>query len=247
MNACNKHLARAGSIGLAVLLMFSWGVITLAHAYSRSLGDMNDSFKQGLSAIYALDEITGTVDRIGVDQRAFLSTGQHRFEESLWIATEGMDRPMEMLRSITSRDAEQQARTMRLFAAVRHLLDCVARSYEIRDARGRRAAMVYFDGCEDAVADANAQAGELKSVIIANVSGRILNARASSALIQAMLHAQPSGTGMGPASNSRLQAISGAGRPPHCILICASQRAGCIGHQLSRLLKKSSQPACPSQ
>ena len=68
-------------VGLA--LIFVWGVMSLAHAYYRRLARVNDSFMQGFMIADQLGVIDEALNRLGVDQEAFLSTGDQRFQDGV--------------------------------------------------------------------------------------------------------------------------------------------------------------------
>ncbi len=132
------------------------------------------------------------MDRLGIDQRAFLSIGDHRFLEGVWSGTVSLERHLDSTRALTANEA-QRARAARLPATVRQVLDSVALSYDIKDARGARAALAFFDAHESVIAATRSQAEELKTWIVRDTFDQILNAHGSSGWLKAMLDGVPSG------------------------------------------------------
>jgi len=64
------------SILLGLALVFVWGVMSLAHAYDRSLGRMNYSFTRSFMIADRLGAVLDELGRLSVAQQAFLSTGR---------------------------------------------------------------------------------------------------------------------------------------------------------------------------
>jgi len=177
--------------------------MTVSNAYSQSMAAMNDSFNRGLSAVYLLDDVRNNVDRISIDQRAFLSTTDLRFLDGVWSSALNLDRHLEAISVLAGTDGEH-AGAARLSGATRQVLECVARSYDIRDARGSRAALAFFDAHEDVISEAKAQADQLKIGIVLNISDRIANAGGRGGLLKAMLRSIPAEAAFGSVPNARL-------------------------------------------
>jgi hypothetical protein len=73
------------------------------HAYDRSLEKVNDSFVQGLIVVEQLGVIADTLVRLSVDQEAFLSTGDQRFQDGVIESAESF--ALDMARLIRLRPA----------------------------------------------------------------------------------------------------------------------------------------------
>ncbi|HKD68865.1 MAG TPA: hypothetical protein VKB84_18620 [Candidatus Binataceae bacterium] len=204
MNRCPLRFAATVTIGVAAALLITWSAMTVSNAYSQSMAAMNDSFNRGLSAVYLLDDVRNNVDRISIDQRAFLSTTDLRFLDGVWSSALNLDRHLEAISALAGTDGEQRAGAARLSGATRQVLECVARSYDIRDVRGSRAALAFFDAHEDVISEAKAQADQLKIGIVLNISDRIANAGGRGGLLKAMLRSIPAEAAFGSVPNARL-------------------------------------------
>jgi CHASE3 domain sensor protein len=193
MNRYSEPFGRIGAVGFALIMVTAWSVMTLAYAYNQSLACMNDSFGRGVVAVNLLDDVRNTVDRLGIDLRAFLATGDPRFQDGVWNGVASLDHHLDELRGLVDRDGVQGARAARLSAAVKQVLTCVAQSYDVKDARGARAALAFFDTHDAVISAAKSQADDLKAEVLANISDQMVNAHGGSSLLKAMLHGAPAG------------------------------------------------------
>jgi hypothetical protein len=196
MNAYSERFARTVTVAVAIVLVITWSVITFAEAYTQSLADINDSYNRSLSSVYLLDEVISAIERLSIEQRAFLSTADPRFVDGVWTSIVSLDRNLEMLKGLAVHGALQQAPVAQLSTAVRRVENSVAHSDDIRDRRGKRAAIAFFDADEAAISAAQSQAGELKSAIVLDLY-RSLHARGSNRLLQAVFHGAPAGVAFG--------------------------------------------------
>src|SRR5260370_10435496 len=87
---------------LCFALVVVWGVMSLVHAYDRSLAKVNDSFVQGLMLAEQLGVIGDTLVRLSVDQEAFLSTGDRRFQDGVIESAESFALDMARLNSLAA-------------------------------------------------------------------------------------------------------------------------------------------------
>ncbi|HEY2106480.1 MAG TPA: hypothetical protein VGH29_11880 [Candidatus Binataceae bacterium] len=58
---------------------------------------MNDSFARRLMIQGELDDLTSIVDRLSIDQQAFMSTGDDRFQDGVYASIVTLDRRLEGL------------------------------------------------------------------------------------------------------------------------------------------------------
>jgi CHASE3 domain sensor protein len=183
------------SLLFGVALAFVWGVMALAHSYDRGLAKVNDSFIQGFMIVDYLDVIVDALARLSVDQEAFLSTGDRRFEDGVIESAQTFGLDLDRLNSLAARSKLQRS-FKSLSRTIDQVLSSVAESNEIRDVRGRVAAVAFFDSKEAAIADAKAQAERLKIEITGCVTDRIRSARSPSALFEDFFYGAPVGSGL---------------------------------------------------
>jgi hypothetical protein len=188
------------SMWLGLALIFAWGLMSLAHAYNRSLAAVSDSFNQGFMLLGRLGTIVDALDRLGVDQRAFLSTGDERFQDGVIENAEALEINIDMLNSPAAIGKSQRVLLIGLSQSVRQVLDSVGESDGIRNVRSGAAATAFFDSKEDAVALAKWQAEQLRIAITRGMSGRIRKARSCNALLEDFFDGEPTrmvlGSGM---------------------------------------------------
>lgn len=183
------------SLLLALALVFAWGVMSLAEAYYRRLDKVNDSFIRGFMIVDQLGVIVDTLARLSVDQEAFLSTGDQRFQDGVVESAESFALNRYRLNSLAA-GSQLQSSLNSLSRSIDLILGSVAESDDIMEVQGKVAALVFFESREPAISKAKLQAEQLKNEITVGVSDRIRNARAVSALFKEFLYVAPSGSGL---------------------------------------------------
>jgi CHASE3 domain sensor protein len=182
------------SLLLGGVLLFAWGVMSFANAYDRSLTKVDDSVTRGFMLVEQLSAVLDVLGRLNVDQQAFLSTGDARFQDGVVESAETLTLRIGGLNAHAARNNLHSP----LLAGLSHSLDLVLASVgesdKIRASRGRAAALAYFESTQDVISEARWQADRLKEEIAGSVSDRIRSARATGALFQGLLDSAPSGT-----------------------------------------------------
>ncbi len=168
---------------LGLVLVFVWGVLSLAHAYDRSLTRMNDSFTEGFMIVDRLGAVLDALSRLSVDQQAFLSTGDARFQDGVVESVEALTIHVETLKVLAARGKLQRQPLAILSRSIDLALNLVGESDEVRQSRGGRAALAYFDSRENTLAEARLQADQLRSEIARHISERVRSARSPKALL----------------------------------------------------------------
>jgi CHASE3 domain sensor protein len=185
------------SFGLGLALVCAWGVMSLAHAYQQSLAQVNDSFDQGFMVAGQLGAIVSSLDRLNVDQRAFLSTGELRFQDGVIESAETLELDMVKLNSMAATGKLRRAPTAGLSASVRQVLALMGEADRIKDARGAAAAVAFFDSKEPVMSLAVWQADQLRNEISRSTAEQIHGAHGANAVVEALRYAFPSGTAFG--------------------------------------------------
>jgi hypothetical protein len=180
------------SLWLGLALVFAWGVMSLARAYDRNLATVSDSFTRGFMLLGRLGTIVDALDRLGVDQRAFLSTGDERFQDGVIENAESLEINMDMLNTLAAAN-ESQRPLISLSRSIKDVLDLVGESDGIRE-RSSPAAADFFDSKEDVVSLAKWQADQLRIEVTRSMSVRIQKARGSNALFEGLFYDAPPAT-----------------------------------------------------
>lgn len=194
-------------VGLA--LVFFWGVMSLAHAYYRRLDKVNDSFIQGFVIVDELDLIADALARLSVDQEAFLSTGDQRFQDGVIDSAQTFGFNQNRMSSLAA-GTNLEGSVNSLFRSIDQVLGSVAESDQIREVRGRVAAVAFFESKEPGIFDAKLQAEQLRTQISSSVADRIRNAQGPSTLFDDFLHDAPLKSGL--VQTQLLPAVKGEGR-----------------------------------
>ena len=181
---------------LGFALMSAWAVISVANAHQRSLARVNDSFTEGSMIADRLGGISDDLARLGVDQQAFLSTGDMRFQDGVIERSERLTLQIGMLNSLVAKSNLQRPILAGLSRSIDQVLASVGESDEIAAVRGRAAAIAYFESREDAISEAGWQADHLRTRITGSISDRIQNARTTKAFLQDLLYVTSAGTGL---------------------------------------------------
>jgi CHASE3 domain sensor protein len=178
--------------GLA--LIFAWGVISLAHAHERSLASVDDSFTQGSMIMEGLGGVSADLDRLAIDQRAFLSTGDLQFQDGVIESSEALLLQMSRLQPLAAKNRMQPSLLADLQRWVDRALGSVGESDTVAARRGRAAAMEFFEDRGAAIWEARAQADHLKALVGESISDRIRNARSARAFLHDLVCIAPPGT-----------------------------------------------------
>jgi hypothetical protein len=181
----------AWSLWFGLALAVIWGMMSLRDAYERSLAKVDICFSQGFMVVGRLDAIAGALDRLKVDQQAFLSTGDGRFLQDVWESARSLQDNVSWLNSIAAGNGLPRAPLTRMSGAIKQVLDLVGASYDVRDMRGRPAARAFFAAREATIAGAKFRTDELRIEVIQGISARILTAHGSNLLLDAIRWSLP--------------------------------------------------------
>ena len=179
-------------LSLGFALMSLWAVISVANAHERSLARVNDSFTEGFIMADRLEGISDDLARLGVEQQAFLSTGDMRFQDGVIESSERLTLHIGMLNSLVAKSNLQRPILAGLSRSIDQILASVGESDEIVAVRGRAAAIVYFESREAVISEAGWQADHLRTQITGRISDRIQDARTTKAFLQDLLYTSES-------------------------------------------------------
>jgi CHASE3 domain sensor protein len=179
------------SLLLGLTLVFVWGVISLAHAYDRSLAEMKDSFAQGFMLVERLGGVLDTLARVRTDQQAFLSTGDDRFQDEVVGGAETLAVDISVLHSMAAPNEAERPLLIGLSRSIAKVLDAVAESDDLMERRGKADAIAFFDAQDAAVALARWQAERLRIQIAGRISDRIQSANTTNVVFRHLLNEAP--------------------------------------------------------
>jgi hypothetical protein len=192
MDWASKKCAWTASAALVVTLMVIWGVMSLGYAYNSRLARMSDSFNRGFIVVSLLDETISNLDRLDVAQQASLSTGIGPFQDAVWESALALENNLGWLDYAGAKIGLPHAELAKLRAAIDQALEVMAKSYDVRDARGKTAAVLFFDN-QTAITGAKAQANELRTKVLRDITDGIRGAQGTNGLIEVLFHGAPHG------------------------------------------------------
>ena len=179
-------------IGLA--LVSAWGVLSLAHAYDRALTKVSNSFIQVFMIVDQLGVIEETLTRISVDQQAFLSTGDQRFQDGVIESAQAFVLHRDRLSLVAG--TKLQGSLSSLSRSMDQVLASVAESDEIKEVRGRSSAVAFFESEQVAIAQVQSQAEQLRIEISGSVSDAIRSGRTPGPVFEDFLYDAPVASGL---------------------------------------------------
>lgn len=185
------------SLWLGFALASVWVMVSLAHSYDLNLTRVNDSFTQGFIVTGRLGAILDALDRLGVDQQAFLSTGDARFQDGVIESAETLELNIDMLNAHAAGSKSPSPVLSGLSDSIKQVLDSVGESDHIRDARSRAAASAFFESRDGAISLAKWQANQLRVETTHSMSAQVRRARGSDVLLEAILYVAPPATALG--------------------------------------------------
>ncbi|MGO9056838.1 MAG: CHASE3 domain-containing protein [Candidatus Binataceae bacterium] len=142
------------------------------HALKRSLMRVSDSFIGGLTVVDHVDSIVNQLDRLTIDQRAFLSTGDDRFSENVVESIMGIDRNLESLEVAANKDPRLRSPVAELSHSINWVMDSMGKSFQIQQTSGAAVAIALLDD-DPSVDGAKGEARRLRAVATDDVFDRV--------------------------------------------------------------------------
>ncbi len=205
------------SPAVAFALLSVWSVMSLADAYDRRLAKANESLTGAFKVAGRLEVIANALDHLGVDQQAFLSTGEESFQDGVVESIQTLELGVNALNSMAARSASHRAGLLALSRSIGQVIAWVAESDRIREAGNKEAAAAFFKSKEAEISEAKAQTAQLRLETIASTSDRIGSARGSETLVAELVddarrwqHVWPSNSAR---QLQRIGAVRHAGSP----------------------------------
>lgn len=161
-----------------VRMMFGLTVVVIClgigfhHALRRALAQVSDSLVGGFVVVDHVDSIVNELDRLTIDQRAFLSTGDDRFSENVVESIMRIDRNLESLESAADKDERLREPVGRLTRSVNWVMDSMGKSFQVQQTAGNAVAIAFLDD-DDSVEDAKGDALRLRALATEGVFDRV--------------------------------------------------------------------------
>jgi hypothetical protein len=161
------------SLTIAFGLLFVWGVMSVAHAYDRRLAEANESFTATFRVVGRLDVIADALDQLGIDQLAFLSTGEETFQDGVVESIETLQLNIDMMNSLAAQSTSHRALLVLLSRSIEQVIDSVAESDRFREAGNKAAAVAFFESKEAEISQTILKTEQLRFEIVQSVQERL--------------------------------------------------------------------------
>jgi CHASE3 domain sensor protein len=181
-SAEDSRIVRSG-FGLALVILCL--VIAFSHAHIRSLTKIGDSLTSSLVVVDHVDSVLNDLDRLSVDQRAFLSTGDDHFSQDVAESAIALSHQVNFLNVLVAKKIPLQAPVAKLALELRWALNAVGRSYDIQEMAGSAAAIAYLD-TDPSIFDAKLDAEQLRSRATDSLFDRVRAERRVKAIMEVL-------------------------------------------------------------
>jgi CHASE3 domain sensor protein len=163
-------------IGFGLALVVICLAIGFRFALNRSLTKVSNSLIGGFLILDHVDNILDDLDRLSLNQRAFLSTGDERFSQDVVESVMGIERQIDSLQQIARKGARLHAPVNQLARAIDWALDSLGRSNELEQTSGAAVAIALLDN-DESIEDAKEVAQELRRQATDGVFDRVRTER----------------------------------------------------------------------
>ncbi len=175
------------SPAVAFALLFAWSVMSLGHADDRRLAKADESFTGVFRVAGRLDVTALALDHLGVDQQAFLSTGEESFQDGVVESIQTLELNINALNSLAARSTSHRVILLALSRSIEQVIAWVAESDRIREAGNKAAAAAFFKSKEAEISQTKSQIAQLRLEAIVSISDRIGSPRGSETLVAALI------------------------------------------------------------
>jgi CHASE3 domain sensor protein len=139
---------------------------------NRALTKVTNSVTGGLIVVENVDSILDNLDRLNINQRAYLATGDDRYSEEIAESVIAISTDLEALKRIWIKGEPLQRRVKSLSRQIDWALESVEKSYELRQSISPAAAIALLDD-DDALTEAKMQAIALKKAATDGMFDRV--------------------------------------------------------------------------
>jgi len=168
--------------GFALALVVICLAIGFHCALNRSLTKVNDSLTGGFLILEHVDSILDDLDRLSLNQRAFLGTGDERFSQDVVESVMEIERHMDSLQQIARKGARLRPPIDNLARAIDWALDSLGKSNEIEQTSGAAVAIALLDN-DESLEDAKDVAQRLRRQATDGVFDRVQTERKMKAIL----------------------------------------------------------------
>jgi hypothetical protein len=150
-------------------------------AFNRALTRIGASIKGGFVVIGDVDSIIDGLDRLSLNQRSFLRTGDLHFAQDVYESVTQIQRHMDSMRRVGPKGSRLRGAITSLDHAVDLALDSLGKSTEMEKSEGPAPAIKLLDQ-DQSIADAEMEAERLRNLATEGVFDRVRAERRMSSI-----------------------------------------------------------------
>jgi CHASE3 domain sensor protein len=162
--------------GCALALVTICLALGFHYAFNRTLSTVDASVTGGFLVVDHVDAIVDDLDRLTLNQRAFLGTGDERFSQDVVESVMGIERNLDSLAQLKNHGPRLRLDFTRLEQAVGWALDSLGKSNDLNQSMGSGIAIALLDN-DDSIADAKSVAQQLRKEVTDGVFNRFRKQR----------------------------------------------------------------------
>jgi CHASE3 domain sensor protein len=177
----SKIVKMACALAAAVMCLAICFRLVLNHTLTK----FTVSLTEGLVVADDIDSILDDLDLLGINQRAFLSSGDDRFSDDVAESVTGLISHLESLKQVSVNGEPLRRRTGKLSHSIDWVLESVGKSFELQQTSGSAVAIAALDN-DDAIKDAKMEALALKTLATNGVFDRMRSEREMRSILEVL-------------------------------------------------------------
>ena len=173
-------------VGLAMALaLLGGGSMSFSYLHNRTAAKERAALTTNLDVMENVDWMLANTDRLTVDLRAFLVTGDDQLSDEVIETMMALDQRVSDLQRLTSGNELQHPAVVKLERGFQRLFDLVGQSYEIKRLLGAPIALDLLD-TGGAVAEVDFEATQVRMNAVIGILGVVRRQRTSGTVLEAL-------------------------------------------------------------
>ena len=175
----------------AVRLGFGLALVVLClgigfhYALDRILTSVRESMTGGFGVVNDADSIMNGLDRLNLNQRFFLRTGDLHFSQDMYESVTEIERHMDSLRQIAQQGSQLRGPIARLDRGVDGALDSLRRSNDLDKSKGSAEAIALLDR-DESIPEGRREAEQLRKLAAQGIFDHVRNQRQMESILAAV-------------------------------------------------------------
>ncbi len=160
--------------------------IGFQYAFDRALSRVGESMNGAFVVLTDADLIVDGLDRLSLNKRSFIRTGDLRFSDGVYESVTLIQRQMDSLRQVAKKNSRLRDPVARLDQAVDWALASLRRSNEAEKSDGPAAAIALLDR-DESIAEARTDAQQLRKLATDDAFKRIRTERKMKSILDILI------------------------------------------------------------